>query len=162
MTTNTLENFSLYLWDNPEGLHVTVTTNFGLPSEKRSFFSFGKQTHQSWRAYNLHQPEALKPFFSHFKELNQLDLKKHSIDYWISKLAVNTGTQGRRTARGAMILIEEAGKYAFILKLGEHEFREEFDDSGLSQKQKRGAKGRCIGEYRWNNQSAIDDYAEAF
>ena len=60
---NTLDNFSLFLWKNPEGYHITVTTNYNTPNEKRSFFSLGGQTYKSWRAFNLKQPEPLKPFF---------------------------------------------------------------------------------------------------
>ncbi len=163
MTTNTLDNFSLYLWQNPEGYHVTVTTNYNLPTEKRSFFSFGKQTYKSWRAYNLYQPEPLKEFFETFKAKHKSSIQSYASQYWISKLAVNTKTHGRRTAPGSMILLEDNSEYAFILQLAEHEFKGFFDASNLSKKQQSGAKGVCLGSFIWKEDSDnIQDYAEAF
>lgn len=159
----TLDNFSLYLWQNPEGLHCTVTTNYNTPNEKRSFFSFGGQTYKSWRAYNLNQPEPLKGYFAQFKEQYQAQLKTHGGRYWISKLAVNTGNRGRRTAPGAMILQETAGVYNFVIDLAGHTFEGEFDDSGLSAKQRKSRKGECLGEFKWQqDDDTITDYAEAF
>jgi hypothetical protein len=160
-TTNTLDNFSLYLWDNPEGYHITVTTNYNTSTEKRSFFSFGKQTYKSWRAFNLHQPEPLKEFFSNFKEQNK-SIKEVGRDYWISKLAVNTGTKGRRTAPGAMILIDDNGTFTFKLNLAQHAFSGEFMNDSLSEAQRKGAKGVCLGCYIWKEDTEINDYAEAF
>lgn len=160
-TPNTLDNFSLFLWSNPEGYHITVTTNYNTPTEKRSFFSFGKQTYKSWRAFNLHQPEPLREFFSKFKGLNKA-IKEIGNDYWISKLAVNTGSKGRRTAPGAMILIDDNGTFRFKLSLAQHTFGGEFDASTLSDKQRKGAKGVCLGSYIWKEDTEIDDYAEAF
>lgn len=162
MSQNTLDNFSLYLWNNPEGYHVTVTTNYNLPTEKRSFFSFGKQTYKSWRAYNLHQPEPLKEFFNTFKNKHKGSVTSYANEYWISKLAVNTGTRGRRTAPGAMILLEDNGLYGFVVQFADHEFRGEFDDSNLSASQRKGAKGVCLGQFIWKDDDVITDYAEAF
>ena len=162
MTTNTLDNFSIYLWQNPEGYHVTVTTNYNLPTEKRSFFSFGNQTYKSWRAYNLYQPTPLVEFFNNFKNKHKNKVADYSTQYWISKLAVNTGTKGRRTAQGVMILLEDNQEYGFILQLADHEFKGIFDATNLSNKQRKGAKGICLGQYIWKNDDAIEDYAEAF
>ena len=159
---NSLDNFSLYLWKNPEGYHITVTTNYNTSNEKRSFFSFGKQTYKTWRAYNLHQPVPLEEFFKQFKQQFQSKLKGVNGNYWISKLAVNTGNKGRRTAPGAMILAEENNTHHFCLQLAEHYFEGEFDDSLLSAKQRKGAKGVCIGAYIWKADDNIQDYAEAF
>ena len=166
--TPTLDNFSLYLWDNPEGFHVTVTTNYNTPKEKRSFFSFGKQTYKSWRAYNLHQPEPILAFFKMFKDKHKTNLKElgndYCNDYWISKLAVNTGTHGRRTAPGAMILFEvsKSNEYHFIVNFNSKEFKGSFDPGLLSSKQRKGAKGKCLGAYIWKDDSDIQEYAEAF
>lgn len=163
MTTNTLDNFSLYLWRNPEGLHVTVTTNYNLPTEKRSFFSFGNQTYKSWRAFNQYQPVPLKDFFAQFKNQWQDKFKKHSGNFWISKLAINTKTHGRRTAQGAMILFEMDDQYCFIMQLKDQYFEGVFDDSNLSKKQLSGAKGVCLGSFIWKADSDdIQEYAEAF
>lgn len=159
---NTLDNFSLYLWKNPEGYHVTVTTNYNKPNEQRSFFSFGGQTYKSWRAYNQHQPIPLEDFFRKFKQEFQPKLKGVNGNYWISKLAVNTGNKGRRTAPGAMILAEQNGTMLFYLQLAEHYFEGIFDDSSLSAKQKKGAKGVCLGLYIWKDDDNIQEYAEAF
>lgn len=159
---NTLDNFSLYLWKNPEGYHITVTTNYNTANEKRSFFSFGKQTYKTWRAYNLHQPEPLQDFFKKFKQEFQPKVKIIPGNYWISKLAVNTGTKGRRTAPGAILLAEENNTHHFFLQLAEHYFEGEFDESLLSAKQKKGAKGECIGAYIWKDDNNIQEYAEAF
>jgi hypothetical protein len=157
-----LDNFSLYLWDNPEGLHVTVTTNFNTQNEKRSFFSFGKQTYKSWRAFNLHQPEPLKEFFVGFKQEWQPKLKGVQGNYWISKLGVNTGNKGRKTAPGAMILAEENGTFMFYMQLEQHYFEGVFDDSSLTAKQRKGAKGECLGAFIWKDDDNIQEYAEAF
>lgn len=159
---NTLENFSLYLWKNPEGYHVTVTTNYNLQSEKRSFFSFGKQTYRSWRAFNLHQPEPLKGYFAHIKETYQQQLKTINNPYWISKLGVNTGSHGRRTAPGVMILQEDQGIYNFVVHLVDYTFEDTFDSSLLTANQRKGAKGQCLGAYIWKNDDTISEYAEAF
>ena len=159
---NTLDNFSLYLWHNPEGYHVTVTTNYNTPKEKRSFFSFGGQTFKSWRAYNLNQPEPLKEFFYLFKEQYKQQLKKMHNKFWISKLAVNTGTNGRRTAPGVMILQQENERFSFVVQFADHTFEGDFDESLLSERQKKGAKGRCIGAYIWKDDDVIEDYVEAF
>lgn len=161
MAQNKLENFSLFLWKNPEGYHVTVTTNYNLNTEKRSFFSFGKQTYKSWRAYNLHQPQPLLEFFNNFKHLHKEPLKLLD-EYWISKLAANTGSKGRRTAPGAMILIKDADSFGFSLDLAEHKFKGEFDAGLLSDKQKKGAKGVCLGAYIWKEDDTIEEYVEAF
>jgi hypothetical protein len=163
MTTNTLENFSLYLWRNPEGLHVTVTTNYNLPVEKRSFFSFGNQTYKSWRAFNQHQPVPLKDFFAKFKNQWQNKFKTHTGNFWISKLATNTKTHGRRTAQGAMILFEIDDQNFFIMQLKDQYFEGKFDDSNLSDKQLKGAKGVCLGSFMWRDDTGdIQEYAEAF
>lgn len=164
MTTNTLNNFSLYLWDNgSEGLHVTVTTNYNLPNEKRSFLSFGKQTYKSWYAYNQYQPAPLKEFFAEFKTQHQKKIKTYAAQYWISKLVTNTKKAGRKTARGAMILLEDNQEYGFILQLAELEFRGVFDAAGLTAKQLKGAKGVCLGSFIWKEDSGdIQEYAEAF
>jgi hypothetical protein len=158
---NTLDNFSLYLWKNPEGYHVTVTTNYNTSNEQRSFFSFGNQTYKSWKAFNLHQPVPLKEFFENFKSKYKNDVKEFE-QYWISKLGVNTGTKGRRTAPGAMILFEDNSEYGFIVHFKEHVFRGMFDDNALTAKQKQGAKGVCLGSYIWKDDDLIQDYAEAF
>jgi hypothetical protein len=158
----TLDNFSMYLWQNPEGLHITLTTNFRTPNEKRSFFSFGKQTYKSWRAFNLYQPEPLREYFNNFKETYNKQLKTTPHDYWISKLAVNTGLRGRRTAPGCCILQNISGNYNFVIRLADHQFEGDFDDSNLSPNQRSGAKGVCLGSFIWKNDDIIDDYAEAF
>lgn len=160
---NTLDNFSLYLWQNPEGYHVTVTTNFNTAKEQRSFFSFGKQTYKSWRAYNQHQPQPLLDFFLEFKNQWQPKLKNVNGNYWISKLAVNTGNKGRRVAPGSMILAEDNnGDFLFYLQLKEHQFEGVFDASCLTNKQRQGAKGVCLGAYTWKDDDNILEYAEAF
>lgn len=161
--SNKLENFSLYLWKNPEGYHVTVTTNYNTATEKRSFFSFGNQTYKSWRAYNLYQPVPLKEFFESFKHQHKSLVSTYAPQYWISKLAVNTGNRGRKTAPGAMILLEDSGDYGFLLQLADHEFRGAFDPSNLSKRQLQGAKGVCLGSFIWKEDSDdIQEYAEAF
>ncbi len=162
MSTNILNNFSLYLWNNPEGFQVTVTTNYNLPTQKRKFFSFGKQTYKSWKAYNLYQPESLKEFFGTFKNKHKSLIDSYANQYWISKLAENTNTDGRRTAKGAMILLEDNGEYGFVLQLDTHEFRGIFDNSSLTAKQRKGAKGVCLGQFIWKDGGLINDYAEAF
>lgn len=163
MANNNLENFSLYLWNNPEGYHVTVTTNYNTPKQKRSFFSFGKQTYKSWRAYNDSQPGQLKEFFANFKNEFQPKLKGNVGNYWISKLAVNTGNKGRRVAKGIMILVEEHGKYHFIVQLGDHHFDGEFESSLLTDKQRKGAKGVCEGAFIWKeDDDDCQEYEEAY
>lgn len=159
---NTLDNFSLYLWRNPEGYHVTVTTNYNLPTQKRKFFSFGKQTYKSWRAYNLYQPEPLKEYFLNWKNQYKEVFKDRESDYWVSKLAENTGTHGRRTAPGCMILFKDQERFAFIVSFADLTYKGWFDDSMLSDRQRRGAKGVCLGSYIWKDTGTITDYAEAF
>ena len=160
---NTLENFSLYLWNNPEGLHVTLTTNYNTAREKRSFFSFGNQTYKSWRAYNLYQPTPLQPFFAEFKNEWQSNLKQAEKSYWISKLGENTGNSGRRTLAGAMILFKQSGTFCFVMQLRDQYFEGEFDDSMLSERQRRGAKGQCVGAHIWKDQNQDQlDYGEPF
>lgn len=151
MTTNTLDNFSMWLWDNPEGLHITATLNYQQPNERRVFFSFGKQTYKSWRAFNLCQPIELSDFFNNFKSKHKDLIKEYAPQYWISKCAVNTGTRGRATGAGAMILMEEMGTYYFIIQLKDQEFRGLFDNSNLSAKQLKGKKGVCLGEFKWRD-----------
>ena len=162
MSTNTLNNFSLQLWRNPEGYHVTVTTNYNLATEKRSFFSFGAQTYRSWKAYNLHQPIPLKEYFAGIKEIYKPELKNYPHNFWISKLGVNTGTHGRRTAAGMMILQEIANEFHYIMHLKELTFEGVFDPNNLTEKQKKGAKGVCLGSYMWKEDDEILEYAEAF
>jgi len=158
----TLDNFSLYLWHNPEGYHVTVTTNYKQPTEQRSFFSFGGQTYKSWRQFNLSQPEPIRGYFAQFKEIYQPQIKHVKHNYWISKLALNTGTRGRRTAPGAMILQQSGDVYSFVLDLAGHTFEGDFDHRLLTERQRVGAKGTCVGAYVWQNDDNIQDYAEAF
>jgi hypothetical protein len=146
-----LDNFSIYLWKNPEGYHVTTTLNYQQPNERRAFFSFGKQTYKSWRAYNVYQPDELANFFTEFKAKHKKSVGEYSSQYWISKLAVNTGTRGRATGAGAMILFEDNNEYGFVLQLKKQEFKGIFDDSNLSAKQRKGAKGICLGEFKWRD-----------
>lgn len=148
---NNLDNFSLYLWKNPEGYHVTTTINYQQPNERRAFFSFGKQTYKSWRAYNLYQPDELLDFFQTFKHKHKNSVSEYAPQYWISKLAVNTGNRGRATGAGSMILLEDHNEYAFVIQLKDKEFKGIFDDSNLSDKQRKGAKGTCLGEFKWRD-----------
>lgn len=151
--TKSLDNFSIYLWKNPEGFHVTCTLNYQQPNERRAFFSFGKQTYKSWRAYNLYQPAELEDYFNKFKQKHKTHIKEYAPHYWISKLAVNTGNRGRATGAGAMILCHdpEIDEYAFVLDLVNNEYKGLFDPSNLSAKQLKGAKGQCLGEYKWRD-----------
>jgi hypothetical protein len=148
---NNLDNFSIYLWKNPEGYHVTTTINYQQANELRAFFSFGKQTYKSWRAFNLYQPDELVNFFAEFKAKHKKNVQDYANQYWISKLAVNTGTRGRATGAGSMILFESNNEYGFVLQLKEQEFKGIFDDSNLSAKQRKGAKGICLGEFKWRD-----------
>lgn len=160
---NTLENFSLYLWNNPEGLHVTVTTNYNTAKEKRSFFSFGSQTYKSWRAYNLHQPVPLQDFFAEFKNEYKPKLKNNTGNYWISKLALNTGNKGRTTLAGAMILAQDEGQFSYVMQLRDKYFEGVFDDSILSNRQRQGAKGQCVGAFVWkDDDQSLLEYGEPF
>ena len=148
---STLDNFSLYLWKNPEGYHVTVTLNYQQTNERRAFFSFGAQTYKSWRAYNLYQPDELHEFFQTFKTKHKKSVSGCAPQYWISKLAVNTGNRGRATGAGAMILLEDNNEFGFVLQLKDKEFKGVFDDSNLSERQRKGAKGVCLGEFKWRD-----------
>lgn len=158
-----LDNFSCYLWKNPEGFHVTTTLNYQQPNELRCFFSFGSQTYKSWRAYNLYQPDELLDFFGDFKSKHKSTIKDYAPHYWISKLAVNTGNRGRATGAGAMILCHDPAEesFAFIVQLKTQEFRGLFDASNLSEKQKAGAKGVCLGEFKWRDDEK-PNYVEIF
>jgi hypothetical protein len=105
----------------------------------------------------------LLEFFAGFKNQWQDKFKKHSGNFWISKLATNTKTQGRRTAQGAMILFEVEDQYCFTMQLKDHHFEGVFDASNLSKKQLSGAKGVCLGSFMWQEDTGdIEDYAEAF
>lgn len=148
-----LDNVSLYLWKNPEGFHTTATLNYQQPNELRCFFSFGNQTYKSWRAYNLYQPEELCAFFAEFKAKHKQRITEYAAHYWISKLAVNTGNRGRATGAGAMILLHDPqqDEYGFQLQLKDQQFTSMFDNTNLTQKQRTGAKGVCLGEFRWRD-----------
>jgi hypothetical protein len=50
-----------------------------------------------------------------------------------------------------MILFESNNEYGFVLQLKEQEFKGIFDDSNLSAKQRKGAKGICLGEFKWRD-----------
>lgn len=150
-----LENLTLWLWDNnDEGLHITMTTNYNLPTEKRWFFSYGgNQTKNTWTAYNRSQPENLKDWFHTQKAKLQSmvqESKNSGIDCYISKQTRNTGTKGRQVAQGFCVLFVHPNLLEvnpmFYLKMRDLTFRGEFDPTGISKAQKN--KG-CLGVFKW-------------
>lgn len=161
MATNGLENLTLWLWDNEEGLHITMTTNYNLPTEKRWFFSYaGDQTKNSWRAYNRSQPPSLEAWFDEQKALIKPyinKLQENGFDVYISKQTRNTGTKGRAVAQGFCCLIQapHTQETGFILQMRDLQFKGEFDPSILSKAQ---ANKGCKGAYRW---SLVEDTADA-
>lgn len=157
-STTGLENLTLWLWDNEDdGLHITMTTNYNLPTEKRWFFSYaGAQAKNSWRAYDRNQPENFKNWFAAQKDKYR-DAKQQGIDtgytVYISKQARNTGLKGRAVAQGfCMTFMPEnlnKDNPQFILQMGDFKFVNEFDPTALSESQRQ--KG-CLGVYRWQAQ----------
>ena len=131
-----LTDLKLWLWNNTEGLHVTVVTNYSTPWEKRSFFSFsGNNTLQGFKAYRDKQPTALKPYFEHKRgqlAIARAQAVEHGYECRISKLVENTGNTGRRVLRGCMLLMSKPNNYRFLAYLGEEEHCGEFSPDLLS------------------------------
>lgn len=154
-----LENLTIWLWDNAqEGLHITMTTNYNLPTEKRWFFSYGgAQTKNSWLAYDRSQPPNLKEWFREQKQRNFEIIsaaKQTGYTVYISKQTRNTGTKGRVVAQGfcATFMPSTAMEQPqFILKMQDLTFKGEFDSGALSNAQRN--KG-CLGVYKW---SAVEE-----
>lgn len=152
-TTTGLENLTLWLWDNKdEGLHITMTTNYNLPTEKRWFFSYsGAQTKNTLTAYNRSQPENLKDWFYSEKSSLQKLLKhcqESGFDCYVSKQSRNTGTKGRQVAQGycALMMPKTDNQIMFRLKMKDLIFTGEFDPNSISKAQK--SKG-CLGVFKW-------------
>lgn len=159
---NELNSIRLWLWNNPEGLHTTLITNYGTATEKRSFFSLsGNNTLNRWKAYADKQPAGLKDYFKGIRD--ELDpalrrARETGINTRISKLTRNTGDSGRRVLRGMIMLFEmPEGEYDFVMYLGDRRFQGTFDPSLLSSKQKN-----CVGAYYWNQEQATQTWEEAF
>jgi hypothetical protein len=162
-STSGLENLTVWLWDNAEeGLHITMTTNYNLPTEKRWFFSYsGAQTKNTWRAYDRSQPENLREWFrdqkSKFLEIVSA-AQSSGHDVYISKQTRNTGTKGRAVAQGfcaTFVPTNHTGYAQFILKMRDATFKGEFDPGLLSESQRR--KG-CLGVYKW---SAVEEVVDS-
>lgn len=159
---NELNSIRLWLWNNPEGLHTTLVTNYGTATEKRSFFSLsGNNTLNKWKAYADKQPAELKEYFANIRQQLDPALKQAQaagINTRISKLARNTGDSGRRVLRGMIMLFEmPQGEYEFVMHLGDERFRGSFDPSLVNDRQ-RG----CVGAYYWNRESLTQSWEEAF
>jgi len=157
-----LENLTLWLWDNAdEGLHITMTTNYNLPTEKRWFFSYaGAQTLNSWRAYDRNQPEAFRDWFRMHKTENKSMIRgaqDAGYDVYISKQAKNTGTKGRVVAQGYCATFmpkHQVDTPQFFLQMANCNFKGEFDPSAISNKQRE--RG-CLGVYTW---SATEEHSK--
>jgi hypothetical protein len=160
-----LENTHLWLWNNEEGLHCSVTINYGTTGEKNAFFSFsGNNTLNQWKAYNDKQPEPLKPYFAEIKEKYRQFLKDYGSNYRISKLARNTGSKGRRVMNGMMILFEPTAndsEYSFIAHIGDDVLRGQFDSTRVSERQQKTDVGTCIGAFNWYAPRDEDDLWES-
>jgi hypothetical protein len=162
--TSGLENLTIWLWDNAEeGLHLTMTTNYNLPTEKRWFFSYnGAQTKNTWTAYNRSQPENTKEWFEDEKRKFKTQfeqLQQAGFDVYISKQTRNTGTKGRVVAQGfcALMKSQNTDIFGFMLKMKDLTFKGEFDYDSISRKQK--AKG-CLGVYKWTAVTEVSESAE--
>lgn len=160
-----LTDLKLWLWNNPEGLHVTCVTNYNTPYEKRSFFSFsGENTRQGFKAYRDKQPTALKDYFAQKRE-DLSSARHYAIDNGfecrISKLVENTGSSGRRVLRGCMLLMSKPNNHQFFAYIGEHKHVGEFSPDLLSGKLLD--MPNAEGAYFWNVPTESDeDYGEAF
>ena len=160
-----LEDLKMWLWNNEEGPHVTVVTNYNKPWEKRSFFSFaGENTRQGFKAYRDKQPTALKDYFQQRRkdlEIARQQALQAGYTVSISKLVENTGHNGRRVLRGCMLLMMKPKDYRFLAYLGEEQHCGEFSPDLLSGKQLN--MSNAVGAYFWRlNTEEDDDYGEAF
>ena len=153
MTANSLENLTLWLWDNKtQGLHMNLTTNYGLQSRKDWFFSFaGEQTKNSWRAYNRSQPEPFKPWFIEQKQkcMSEYEHLKTIGNVYISKQVRNTQTNGRVVTQGFCMLtipFDKKRDPIFVLVMKDKEFLGTLTQDSLSKSQIN--KG-CLGSFTW-------------
>lgn len=161
--TNELQNASMWLWKNKDGLKVTLTTNFGTPSFKRRFFALkGDQCKNNWRAYNLSQPEALREYFKEFKNEWRSKLKGSEFDYRISKLVEDARPHGRRVCKGAIILFEDPNDCGFVLQLGPKRFTGVFDSTEITSNQKNTEFGTCLGSWNYRIEDNENGYGEAW
>lgn len=157
MTDNSLQQVTLWLWDNDrEGLHINMTTNFNLPTRKDWFFSFsGEQTKNSWRAYNRSQPVKFQPWFEEQKQKYRSEVEdmQRLGDVYISKQVRNTKTDGRSVAQGFIILcmpFNSKNNPFFMLVMKDKEFLGQVNRSTISAKQ---ANNGCLGMYEWKEES---------
>lgn len=157
-----LTDLKIWLWNNREGLHTTVVTNYGTPFEKRSFFAFaGENTAQGFKAYRDKQPTALKEYFAEkrkYLEPVRFHALEKGFEVRISKLVENTGNNGRRVLRGCMLLMYKPGNYQFVAYLGDNEHMGEFNPDLVTARQRN-----CLGAYYWKKPTeAEEDWGEAF
>lgn len=158
-----LEKLNMWLWDNEEGMHITVDVNYGLSTHKRAFFSLkGENTLNKWKAYNDKQPSQLREYFGGLKEQYRQQVKDiiargHAVR--ISKLATNTGTKGRRVMNGMIMLYDTR---EFVVVVGEHEFSGRFEtDGGTMAQRNNSLGGKFLGEWRWQRPRAEDELWES-
>jgi len=159
-TPPTLRNATMWLFNNKDGYHISITTNYGTPQEKSGFFSLkGERCRDQWRAFNTDQPGPLMDYFATIKEdwKKITDSPQCAFHFRTSKMAVNTGKDGRRTARAAILVFESNPVWVFKLCLGPLKFDGEFSQDGLSEKQ---LNANCVGLWTWKEPT--QDYEEAF
>lgn len=144
-----LENVSMWLYNNLDGYHITITTNYNTPTYKKRHFSLKSAAcYNSWRRYESNQPPEYRTYFSNIRNKLEDNIIELNVNFRASKLAENTGTIGKRVCPGAIIVFDTDPKM-FILYLGPKRFTGEFLTDHITQKQ---VDTGCVGSWSWKDE----------
>lgn len=162
-----LEEILITLFNNPDGMTLSVTPNYSQGGKRVNFSFKGTSTHNNMKAFvdgiGAMQDTNLRMFFEEQKNLWRKKVHKcreHGIDCWLSKGYLSTGTGKKgKTAPCSAFLVSGKEYFTLQLQLGPHWYECDLETSAISPAQQ---ENNAIAGHRWRKQTHVDEYSTDF
>lgn len=162
-----LEEILVTLFNNPDGMTLSVTPNYSHGGKRVNFSFKGKSTHNNMKAFvdgiTAMQDPKMRNFFEEQKNLWRNKVHKCvevGLDCWLSKGYLSTGKGNKgKTAPCSAFLVSGENYFTLQLQLGPHWYECDLETTAITQAQ---LDNNAIAGHRWRKHTEEDEYSTDF
>jgi hypothetical protein len=161
-----LKEIMVTLFENADGMTLSVTPNHSQGGQRINFSFKGKGTQNSIKAYNdgisnIQDPR-LKTFFEQHKSTYRNKIKgcsTNNLDCWLSKGYKSDGRGKGPTVPAIAFMAKSGASWLVWLELGPSSYNCELETSAVSDRQR---DRNAIAAHRWREQTQEEVYDLSF
>lgn len=162
-----LKEIMITLFENADGMTLSVTPNYSDGGKKINFSYKGASTHNSLKAYNdgianIQDPR-LREFFEANKQTFRSKVKgcvANDFDCWLSKGYLSQGHKGKGpTVPAVAFMVKGKGFYTLQLQLVNDWYECDLETQAISERQRESG---AVAGHRWRQADLGDSYDTSF